>query len=55
MTMNQPQDILLSSDKLDWMPLGPGTWYKLFRVSPETGQWSALLKMEPGALLHINT
>jgi 2,4'-dihydroxyacetophenone dioxygenase len=49
MTMNQPQDILLSSDKLDWMPLGPGTSYKLFRVSPETGQWSALLKMEPGA------
>ena len=49
MAETQTQDILLSSDQLAWMPLGPGTWYKLFRVSPETGTWSALLKMEPGS------
>ncbi|MGE0680840.1 MAG: 2,4'-dihydroxyacetophenone dioxygenase family protein [Candidatus Binatia bacterium] len=45
----QPQDILLNAEELHWMSLGSGTWYKLLRVSPETGQWSALLKMEPGA------
>jgi 2,4'-dihydroxyacetophenone dioxygenase len=49
MSATQMQDILVSSEKLEWMPLGPGTWYKLFRVSPETGAWSALLKMEAGA------
>jgi anti-sigma factor ChrR (cupin superfamily) len=49
MTETQPKDILIHGDSLPWMPLGAGTWYKLFRVSPETGQWSALLKMEPGA------
>jgi len=47
--MEQAKDILIHSDELAWMPLGPGTSYKLFRVSPETGQWSGLIKMEPGA------
>ena len=45
----QPKDILVRSGDLPWQPLGPGTWYKLLRVSEETGQWSALLKMDPGA------
>lgn len=49
MTETQPKDVLVSSGTLSWMPLGPGTWYKLLRVSEETGTWSALLKMEPGA------
>jgi len=49
MTGTQPQDVLLSTGTLPWRPLGPGTWYKLLRVSEETGAWSALLKMEPGA------
>jgi 2,4'-dihydroxyacetophenone dioxygenase len=49
MTDTQPKDILIHSDELSWMPLGPGTSYKLFRVSPETGQWSGLIKMESGA------
>jgi anti-sigma factor ChrR (cupin superfamily) len=49
MTENQPKDILISTEKLSWLPLGPGTWYKLLRVSEETGTWSALLKMDAGA------
>jgi len=49
MTENQPQDVLISTDKLPWMSLGPGTWYKLLRASKETGMWSALLKMDAGA------
>ncbi|MGE0824429.1 MAG: 2,4'-dihydroxyacetophenone dioxygenase family protein [Candidatus Binatia bacterium] len=49
MTDTQPKDLLIHSEDLPWLPLGPGTSYKLFRVSPETGQWSALLKMDPGA------
>jgi len=49
MAETQPQDVLVSTGSLPWMPLGPGTWYKLLRVSAETGTWSALLKMDPGA------
>lgn len=47
--MEQLQDILIQGDDVQWFPLGPGTSYKLFRVSPETGQWSGLIKMEAGA------
>lgn len=47
--MEQLQDILIQSDDVQWFPLGPGTSYKLFRVSPETGQWSGLIRMEAGA------
>lgn len=49
MNINQPQDILIDGEQLQWQSLGPGTWVKVFRVSPETGAWSALIKMEPGA------
>jgi 2,4'-dihydroxyacetophenone dioxygenase len=49
MTTHQPKDILISTNDLTWMPLGPGTWYKLLRASEETGTWSALLKMDAGA------
>jgi 2,4'-dihydroxyacetophenone dioxygenase len=49
MTETQPKDILLRTEDLPWMPLGPGTWYKLLRTSAETGTWSALLKMEAGS------
>jgi 2,4'-dihydroxyacetophenone dioxygenase len=47
--METQQDVLVRSDDLAWMPLGPGTSYKLLHVRKETGVWSALLKMEPGA------
>jgi 2,4'-dihydroxyacetophenone dioxygenase len=47
--MEQLQDILIQSDDVQWFPLGPGTSYKLFRVSPETGHWSGLIKMDAGA------
>ena len=49
MSDQQSKDILIRSDDLEWQPLGPGTAYKLLRVSEETGQWTALLKMEAGA------
>ena len=49
--MSDPQsnEILVSANDLEWQPLGRGTCYKLLRSSEETGQWTALLKMEPGA------
>ncbi|GMU02910.1 hypothetical protein KH5H1_70300 [Corallococcus caeni] len=41
---------LVHTADLEWKPLGPGTSYRLLRVSAETGVWSAILKMEKGAV-----
>jgi 2,4'-dihydroxyacetophenone dioxygenase len=41
---------LVHTDTLEWKPLGPGTAYRLLRVSAETGDWSAILKMDKGAV-----
>lgn len=43
-------DVLVHTAELEWKPLGPGTSYRLLRVSAETGVWSAILKMEKGAV-----
>ena len=44
-----PQDLLVRCKDLPWHPLGPGTWFKLLRVSEETGVWTSLIKMEAGS------
>jgi 2,4'-dihydroxyacetophenone dioxygenase len=44
-----PQDLLVRCQDLPWHPLGPGTWFKLLRVSEETGVWTSLIKMEAGS------
>ncbi|MGE6756430.1 cupin domain-containing protein [Corallococcus interemptor] len=43
-------DAIVHTADLEWKPLGPGTSYRLLRVSAETGVWSAILKMEKGAV-----
>jgi 2,4'-dihydroxyacetophenone dioxygenase len=43
-------DGIVRTSDTEWRPLGPGTSYKLLRVSEETGVWSAILKMEKGAV-----
>jgi anti-sigma factor ChrR (cupin superfamily) len=44
-----PKDLLVRGKDLPWHPLGPGTWFKLLRVSEETGVWTSLIKMEAGS------
>lgn len=44
-----PKDLLVRCKDLPWHPLGPGTWFKLLRVSEETGIWTSLIKMEAGS------
>jgi 2,4'-dihydroxyacetophenone dioxygenase len=44
-----PKDFLVRGKDLPWHPLGPGTWFKLLRVSEETGVWTSLIKMEAGS------
>jgi 2,4'-dihydroxyacetophenone dioxygenase len=45
----EPKDLLVRCKDLPWHPLGPGTWFKLLRVSEETGVWTSLIKMEAGS------
>jgi len=44
-----PKDLLVRCKDLPWQPLGPGTWFKLLRISEETGVWTSLIKMEAGS------
>jgi 2,4'-dihydroxyacetophenone dioxygenase len=44
-----PEDLLVRYNDLPWHDLGDGTYFKLLRVSPETGVWTSLVKMEAGA------
>ena len=47
--MDQPQDVLVQASEMPWQPFGPSTWIKVVHVSLETGLWSCLLKLDPGA------
>ena len=46
---NGPQDLLVRCKDMPWHTLGPGTYFKLLRVSEETGTWTSLVKMEAGS------
>jgi anti-sigma factor ChrR (cupin superfamily) len=48
-TTTEPKDLLVRCKDLPWHELGPGTWFKLLRVSEETGVWTSLVKMNVGA------
>ncbi|MGE0824664.1 MAG: 2,4'-dihydroxyacetophenone dioxygenase family protein [Candidatus Binatia bacterium] len=48
-TSSGPQDLLVRCKELPWHQLGPGTYFKLLRVSEETGVWTSLVKMEAGS------
>jgi 2,4'-dihydroxyacetophenone dioxygenase len=52
--MNQPEiatarDILVQANEMPWQPFGPGTWVKVVYISPETGMWACLLRLDPGS------
>ncbi|MEV8514675.1 2,4'-dihydroxyacetophenone dioxygenase family protein [Dactylosporangium sp. NPDC051484] len=52
--MNQSQtttakDIMVQANEMPWHPFGPGTWVKVVYISPETGMWACLLKLDPGS------
>lgn len=49
MTAIEDNEILVDTDKLEWQVMGDGVGIKVLRVSEETGQWTALVRMEAGA------
>ena len=49
MTTATDAEILLQTEDLDWQTMGEGVGIKVLRVSEETGQWTALIRMDAGA------
>jgi anti-sigma factor ChrR (cupin superfamily) len=43
-----PEEVLVDSEAIAWIPVGEGVAMKVLRYSSETGHWSALIKMEAG-------
>ncbi len=43
------QEILLETGAMDWQQMGEGVGIKVLRVSEETGQWTALIRMAAGS------
>lgn len=48
-TIEDGSEILVQTGDLKWESMGDGVGIKVLRVSEETGQWTALIRMEPGA------
>lgn len=44
-------DMLIRADDLPWEPAFPGAWVKNLRSCSVTGQWTQLLKLDPGSSL----
>ncbi len=44
------EELLYRQDELDWHSLGNGAHYKLLRTSPETGQFSIILRLDKGGM-----
>ena len=41
---------LIDPESRPWVSGGNGTWFKMLRVSAETGAWSALIRAEAGTV-----
>jgi anti-sigma factor ChrR (cupin superfamily) len=50
MSIAEESEILTQSEDLPWATMGDGVSIRVLRVSEETGLWSALIRMEPGAV-----
>lgn len=48
-TTAENTEILLQTGNLPWVKMGDGVDIKVLRVSEETGFWSAIIRMMPGA------
>ncbi len=46
--MHQTEELLWNTESLPWHSLGAGAYYRLLRVSPETGQFSIILRLDAG-------
>lgn len=49
-TTAENTEILIQTDDLPWVKMGEGIDIKVLRVSEETGFWSAIIRMQPGAI-----
>ena len=49
-TTAENTEILIQTDDLPWVKMGEGVDIKVLRVSEETGFWSAIIRMQPGAI-----
>lgn len=48
-TLPETNEVLVQTEDLDWQVMGDGVGIKVLRVSEETGQWTALIRMDAGA------
>lgn len=48
-TIDDGNEILIQTEEMAWETLGDGVGIKVLRVSEETGQWTALIRMDAGA------
>jgi anti-sigma factor ChrR (cupin superfamily) len=44
----EPKELIVDTNELPWMPMGPGAWGKVLRTCSETGAWTVLFKQEAG-------
>lgn len=44
------EELLYTPEELPWNSLGNGAHYRLLRTSPETGQFSIILKLDAGGM-----
>jgi anti-sigma factor ChrR (cupin superfamily) len=49
-TTAENKEILIQTEDLPWVKMGDGVDIKVLRVSEETGFWSAIIRMQPGAV-----
>ncbi len=49
-TTAENAEILVQTNDLPWVSMGDGVDIKVLRVSEETGFWSAIIRMQPGAV-----
>lgn len=48
--MQAPEELLYRQEDRPWNSLGNGAYYRLLRTSPETGQFSIILKLDAGGM-----
>lgn len=49
-TTAEQNEILIQTDEMSWGIMGDGIGIKVLRVSEETGQWTALIRQDPGSV-----
>ena len=50
MSDDVPQDLLIDTESLPWIPIGEGSAMKVLRASSETGYWSSIIKSAAGSV-----